>query len=84
MNEKKRIALREEMEESGDELPGFKVFKPATWFFGAQYVCMVIVSWVVSTFQWISWKPWLTCRSSSSSILCNLGWDMGKGEKCHT
>jgi membrane protein DedA with SNARE-associated domain len=47
-SEKKRLAMRDEKLAKGEEYPGWKVHKPTTWFFGMQYLGMVLVSWVVS------------------------------------
>ena len=40
--------MRDEKLARGEEYKGWTVHKPTSWFFGVQYGCMVLVSWVVS------------------------------------
>jgi hypothetical protein len=47
LNEKDRLALRDAKLKADEEYPGWKVHKPTTYFFGAQFACMIIASWVV-------------------------------------
>lgn len=79
MNEKKRIELRNKMAREGHEFLGWKVWRPATIFFGCQYVIMVIVSWVVSrrfSGVLITAVLYLLCSLARMYVVRTLRWQV--------
>ena len=60
--------MRDEKLAKGEEYLGWRVHLPTTWFFGCQYAAMVLVSWVVSQSDTITWHGELMV-----DLLCLFG-----------
>jgi len=60
--------MRDEKLAKGEEYLGWRVHLPTTWFFGCQYAAMVLVSWVVSQNDTITWNDELMV-----DLLCLFG-----------